>query len=432
MYRKAYHKLKEWKDSDNRKPLLLLGARQVGKTWLMKEFGRNEYENVVYINCDAEPLAKNLFVQDYDIRRLLIAFQAISGESINENTTLIIIDEIQESPRGLHSLKYFCENAPGYHVMAAGSLLGITLSQKASFPVGKVDMLKIYPMDFEEFLWAMNQQPLCDMLAARNYAWLDSFAGKLKDFLHQYYFVGGMPEIVKSFADKGDLQEVRSLQDAIIEAYRSDVSKHTSKTESIRIGQVISSLPSQLAKENKKFIYGVAKKGGRAAEFELAVQWLVDAGLVYKVCRVNKVAVPLKFYEDISAFKLFFLDVGLLCCMAGVPPSTMLINPDALSEYKGMVAEEYVAQQLSAAGLRLYYWSNDNSSAELDFVVEFGGNVCPVEVKASTNVRGKSLTQFLKDNPGIKGIRYSLLGYKQQDGLTNYPLYAAQSSVTGA
>ena len=432
MYRKAYHKLKEWKDSDNRKPLLLLGARQVGKTWLMKEFGRNEYENVVYINCDAEPLAKNLFVQDYDIRRLLIAFQAISGASINENTTLIILDEIQESPRGLHSLKYFCENAPGYHVMAAGSLLGITLSQKASFPVGKVDMLKIYPMDFEEFLWAMNQQPLCDMLAARNYAWLDSFAGKLKDFLHQYYFVGGMPEIVKSFADKGDLQEVRSLQDAIIEAYRSDVSKHTSKTESIRIGQVISSLPSQLAKENKKFIYGVAKKGGRAAEFELAVQWLVDAGLVYKVCRVNKVAVPLKFYEDISAFKLFFLDVGLLCCMAGVPPSTMLINPDALSEYKGMVAEEYVAQQLSAAGLRLYYWSNDNSSAELDFVVEFGGNVCPVEVKASTNVRGKSLTQFLKDNPGIKGIRYSLLGYKQQDGLTNYPLYAAQSSVTGA
>ncbi len=241
-----------------------------------------------------------------------------------------------------------------------------------------------------------------------------------------------MPEIVKSFADKGDLQEVRSLQDAIIEAYRSDVSKHTSKTESIRIGQVISSLPSQLAKENKKFIYGVAKKGGRAAEFELAVQWLVDAGLVYKVCRVNKVAVPLKFYEDISAFKLFFLDVGLLCCMAGVPPSTMLINPDALSEYKGMVAEEYVAQQLSAAGLRLYYWSNDNSSAELDFVVELGGNVCPVEVKASTNVRGKSLTQFLKDNPGSKGIRYSLLGYKQQDGLTNYPLYAAPSSVTGA
>ena len=432
MYRKAYHKLKEWKDSTARKPLLLLGARQVGKTWLMKEFGRNEYDNVVYINCDAEPLAKNLFLQDYDIRRLLIAFQAISGESIMERKTLIILDEIQEAPRGLHSLKYFCENAPGYHVMAAGSLLGITLSQKESFPVGKVDMLKIYPMDFEEFLCAMNQRPLCEMLSERKYDWLDSFVGKLKDLLHQYHFVGGMPEIVKSFVDKGDLQEVRSLQEAIIEAYRNDISKHTSKTESIRIGQVLSSLPSQLAKENKKFIYGVAKKGGRAVEFELAIQWLVDAGLVYKVCRVNKVAVPLKFYEDISAFKLFFLDVGLLCCMANVPPSTILINADALNEYKGMVAEEYVAQQLSSAGLLLYYWSNDKSSAELDFVVELGGNVCPIEVKASTNVRGKSLTQFLKDNPGVKGVRYSMLNYKKQDWLTNYPLYSAPFSVKNA
>ncbi len=326
MYRKAYKKLLEWKSSGSRKPLLLLGARQVGKTWLMMEFGKNEYENVVYINCDTEVLTKDLFLKDYDIRRLLLGFQAISGESIEEHKTLIILDEIQEAPRGIHSLKYFCENAPGYHIVAAGSLLGVTLSQKEPFPVGKVDMLKIYPMDFEEFLYALNQKPLCDILSESDYGLAEALSVKFTELLYHYYFVGGMPEVVKLFVNNGDLNGVRSLQEAIIEAYRNDISKHISKTESIRIGQVISSLPSQLAKENKKFIYGVAKKGGRAADFELAIQWLVDAGLVYKVCRVNKVAMPLKFYEDITAFKLFFLDIGLLCCMAKVPASTILIN----------------------------------------------------------------------------------------------------------
>lgn len=429
MYRKAYKDLLDWKKSARRKPLLLLGARQVGKTWLMKEFGKTEYDNVVYINCDTEPLTKNLFLNDYDIRRILLGFQAISNETINEQTTLIILDEIQEAPRGLHSLKYFYENAPNYHVIAAGSLLGVSLAQSESFPVGKVDMLKIYPLDFEEFLYASGQSSLCDILANKEFELIDAFAEKLTEYLHRYFFVGGMPEVVKSFIDNANLNEVRRLQQSIIDAYRKDISKHTSKIESVRIGQVLASLPSQLTKENKKFIYGVAKKGSRANDFELAIQWLVDAGLVYKVCRVTKIAAPLKFYEDISAFKLFFLDVGLLCCMANVPPAMVLINPDSLSEYKGMMAEEYVAQQLVANGVEPYYWSNDSTPAEIDFVIQLADNVYPIEVKASTNVRGKSIARYAKENPGKRGLRYSLLGYQKHDWLTNYPLYAVPFSL---
>ena len=424
MHRKAYKKLLDWKHSDTRKPLILLGARQVGKTWLMKEFGKNEYQNVVYINCDTEPLTKELFLNDYDISRLLLGFQAISGQSIDARNTLIIIDEIQEAPRALHSLKYFCENAPQYHIIAAGSLLGVTLSQKESFPAGKVDMLKIYPMDFEEFMLAMDQKTLCDILNAADFDLVETFSTKLTELLYQYYYVGGMPEAVKTFAETNDLNEIRKIQTVILDSYRNDISKHTSKTESIRIGQVLSSLPSQLAKENKKFIYGVARKGGRAADFELAIQWLIDAGLVYKICRVNKVALPLKFYEDIAAFKLFFLDIGLLCCMADVPASALLLNADNFIEYKGMVAEEFVAQQLSSFGLSLYYWSKEDSTAELDFIIQRDNTIYPIEVKASTNVRGKTIAQLVKDNPSLKGLRFSMLGYKRQERLTNYPLYS--------
>lgn len=343
---------------------------------------------------------------------------------------MIILDEIQEAPRGLHSLKYFCENAPTYHIIAAGSLHGITLSQKESFPVGKVNILKIFPMDFEEFLYAVNQKFLCDILKNHDYDLWNTFSGKLSELLYQYLFVGGMPEVVKSFAENSNLNEVRNLQESIIDAYRKDISKHTSKTKSIRIGQVLASLPSQLAKENKKFIFGTVKKGSRAADFELAIQWLADAGLVYKICRVTKVAMPLKFYEDISAFKLFFLDVGLLCCMAKVDSATLLINTEVLTEYKGMIAEEYIAQQLSAAGIDLYYWSNDKTPAELDFVIQLGNEIHPIEVKASTNVRGKSIAQLIKNNPDINGLRYSLLGYKKQERITNFPLYAAPFSIS--
>lgn len=423
MKRKLYEKLLKWKESSGRKPLLLLGARQVGKTWLMKQFGRDEYENVVYINCDDEPLTRELFMADYDINRLILSFQAITGEVVKEGTTLIILDELQEAPRGLHSLKYFCENAPGYHIMAAGSLLGVTLGSRESFPVGKVDMLNLYPMDFEEFVDAVGQSQLSEILRLRDRQSVEIFAPKFVELLRQYMFVGGMPEIVKKFVDNNDPRQVRQLQSDIVEAYRKDISKHTTKHESVRIGQVMASLPSQLSKENKRFVYGVAKPGARAADFELAIQWLIDAGLVYKVPRVKKVAMPLNFYEDVSAFKLFFLDVGLLGCMSGIEAASLLLKPETLGEFKGMLTEQYVCQQLVAAGVKPVYWSNERTPAELDFVIFARGQLIPIEVKAATNVRSRSLTQFLKDNPEMHGVRFSLAGYIEQDRLTNYPLY---------
>lgn len=424
MYRKAYQDLKRWKGSESRKPCILLGARQVGKTWLMREFGKREYGNVAYINCDTEPMTKTLFKNDYNLRRLLLGFQAITGETISEGETLIILDEIQEAPRALHALKYFCEEARGYHIMAAGSLLGVTLAHAESFPVGKVDMVRIFPMDFSEFLMANGEDKLCGVMQSGDYSLSDAFSGRLSQYLWQYYYVGGMPEVVCSFVRKGDLNEVRSLQSDILDAYRMDIAKHTDKTESVRIGQVLSSLPSQLARENRRFIYGAARKGGRAADFEVAIQWLVDAGLVYRVDRVSKVSVPLRFYEDLGAFKLFFLDVGLLCRMSDVPASVVLGEDEGLKEFKGMLAEEYVAQQLSAAGMELFYWSNDRTPAELDFVIQYGSEAYPIEVKSGTNVRGKSIAQYVKDNPGKKGFRFSMLGYCEQDWLTNIPLYA--------
>lgn len=423
MYRKAYKKLLEWKASGTRKPLLLLGARQVGKTWLMKEFGAREYDNVVYINCDASPMAQKLFLSDYDLPRILLALQAMTGEVVSEGTTLIILDEIQEAPRGLHALKYFCENAPGYHVMAAGSLLGVALSHNESFPVGKVDMLDLYPMDFEEFLIGIGQKPLSEIVATHDQSLISTFSEKLVDYLYQYYYVGGMPEAVMAFASRMDLNEVRSVQQAILDAYRRDTVKHTSKTEAVRIDQVLGSLPSQLAKENRRFIYGAAKKGGRAADFEMAIQWLQDAGLVYKANRVTKIAIPLKFYEDFNAFKLFFLDTGLLSCMADVPPSIIVDKGETMTEFKGMLTEQYVAQQLVAAGFPLYYWTNDSTPAEIDFAIQQDDHVYPIEVKASTNVRGKSIAQYIKENPGLTGFRFSLLGYKEQETITNIPLY---------
>lgn len=423
MRRKLYKKLLKWKDSSSRKPLLLLGARQVGKTWLMKQFGSHEYENVVYINCDDEPLTRELFMADYDINRLILSFQAITGEIIKEGTTLIILDELQEAPRGLHSLKYFCENAPGYHIMAAGSLLGVTLGSRESFPVGKVDMLNLYPMDFEEFVDAVDQWRLSDMMKSGDRKSVEIFTPKFVELLRQYMFVGGMPEVVKAFVDNNDPLQVRQLQSYIVEAYRKDISKHATKHESVRIGQVMGSLPSQLSKENKRFVYGVAKPGARAADFELAIQWLIDAGLVYKVPRVKKVAMPLSFYEDLSAFKLFFLDVGLLGCMSGIEAALLLLKPEMLGEFKGMLTEQYVCQQLVAADFKPVYWSNERTPAELDFIIYASGQILPIEVKAAANVRSRSLTQFLKDNPDLRGLRFSLAGYVEQERLTNYPLY---------
>lgn len=426
MYRIITQQLKVWKLSKNRKPLILLGARQVGKTWVMQDFGKNNYENVAYINCDEEPLAKSMFEADYNISRILLVVQAITGVTVKPDKTLIIFDEIQEAPRGLHCLKYFCENAPEYHVMAAGSLLGVTLGHKESYPVGKVNMLRLYPMNFNEFLLAMGEDALYEILQQGDWVTIDIMKPKFINMLRQYYFVGGMPEVVRSYAENKDLQEVRSLQHDIMESYRRDISKHASKTEVVRINQVLDSIPSQLTKENKKFIYGVIKEGSRAAQYELAIQWLIDAGIVYKVPRVSILKMPLKAYEDLGAFKLFLLDCGLLGLMADAPAAQVIASDNAFTEYKGAFTEQYVHQQLTSKEINAYYWSNEKSSAEIDFVIQHDNRVVPVEVKAEENVRSRSMSEYIKNNPelNLKGLRISMKSYIDQEWMENIPLYA--------
>lgn len=425
MERSIYSSLKKWKESPTRKPLILQGARQVGKTYILKEFGAREYSEVVYINCDDNNDMQNMFV-DYDVDRIIRSLSAISGVSIKPSTTLLILDEIQEVERGLASLKYFCEKAPEYHVAVAGSLLGITLHEGTSFPVGKVDMLYMYPMDFEEFLLAMGKEQLVELLRSNSWSALTPLRGMLTELLRQYYFVGGMPEAVKAYVERGDIWEVRSIHSKIIDAYRNDMSKHAPKQQVQRINMVWNSIPSQLARDNKKFIYGALRKGARANDFEIAIQWLVDSGLVHKVHRISKPVVPLKFYEDMSSFKLFLLDCGLLGALSETPPEQILIGDNVFEEYKGAFTENYVLQQLkSLPRTFVYYYSNDNSTLEIDFVVQHDTHVIPIEVKAEENLRAKSLRQFVTDNPGLHGVRFSMSDYRDQDWLTNVPLWAA-------
>lgn len=426
MERSIYSSLKKWKDSPTRKPLILQGARQVGKTYILKEFGAREYSEVVYINCDDNNDMQNMFV-DYDVDRIIRSMSAISGVSIKPSTTLLILDEIQEVERGLASLKYFCEKAPEYHVAVAGSLLGITLHEGTSFPVGKVDMLYMYPMDFEEFLLAMGKEQLVELLRNNSWAALTPLRGMLTELLRQYYFVGGMPEAVKTYVERGDIWEVRSIHSKIIDAYRNDMSKHVPKQQVQRINMVWNSIPSQLARDNKKFIYGALRKGARANDFEIAIQWLVDSGLVHKVHRISKPVVPLKFYEDMASFKLFLLDCGLLGALSETPPEQILIGDNVFEEYKGAFTENYVLQQLkSLPRTFIYYYSNDNSTLEIDFVVQHEAHVIPIEVKAEENLRAKSLRQFVTDNSGLHGVRFSMSDYREQDWLTNVPLWAVR------
>lgn len=426
MERSIYSSLKKWKESPTRKPLILQGARQVGKTYILKKFGAREYSEVVYINCDDNNDMQNMFV-DYDVDRIIRSLSAISGISIKPSTTLLILDEIQEVERGLASLKYFCEKAPEYHVAVAGSLLGITLHEGTSFPVGKVDMLYMYPMDFEEFLLAMGKEQLVELLRSNSWAALTPLRGMLTELLRQYYFVGGMPEAVKAYVERGDIWEVRSIHSKIIDAYRNDMSKHVPKQQVQRINMVWNSIPSQLARDNKKFIYGALRKGARANDFEIAIQWLVDSGLVHKVHRISKPVVPLKFYEDMSSFKLFLLDCGLLGALSETPPEQMLIGDNVFEEYKGAFTENYVLQQLkSLPRTFVYYYSNDNSTLEIDFVVQHEAHVIPIEVKAEENLRAKSLRQFVTDNSGLHGVRFSMSDYREQDWLTNVPLWAVR------
>ena len=426
MERKIYQKLLEWKSRERRKPLIIRGARQTGKTWIMKEFGRREYENVIYVNFDLDKRLSGIFKDDYNIQRILLTLQAVTGIKPEPGKTLLILDEIQEVDRGLGALKYFCEDAPEYHVMVAGSLLGIALHQGTSFPVGKVDMLKIHPLDFEEFLWATGNKNLADLLASRNWDIVNTISNKYIQLLRLYYFVGGMPEAVESFVKHNDLSEVRNIQTDILAAYRNDVNKHAPAQEIPRISMVLDSLPSQLSRENKKFLFGAVRKGARAADFEIAIQWLIDCGIIHKVPRVREVGMPLKFYEDFNAFKIFLLDCGLLGALSEAPAQQMIVGDNIFKEFKGMFTEQFVLQQFMAQdSMFVYYHSQDKSDLELDFVVQHDADIFPVEVKAEGNVHAKSLHNFIDRHPNMKAIRLSMLDYIDQGWMTNYPLYAA-------
>lgn len=427
MYRIAIEKLYKWKDSKHRKPLIIEGARQVGKTWLMKEFGKKAYNDTVYINFDSNSRMADLFVSDLDTERLIMGIELYVGRKINSENTLLIFDEVQEVPRALASLKYFCENAPQYHIVCAGSLLGIALHQGTSFPVGKVDFLKLYPLSFSEFLMAIDKGQFAELLNKQDYEMITSFKQTYIDSLKQYYFIGGMPEAVQSFSENKDFNEVRSIQKRILAAYEQDFSKHAPNEIVPKIRMLWNSIPSQLAKENKKFIYGLVREGGRAKEYETAIMWLSDCGLAHKVSRVNTAGIPLKAYEDLKAFKLFIVDVGLLGCMVGLHQRTFLDGNELFSEFKGALTEQYVCQQLKTIDdLNIYYYTNNRGSCEVDFVVDNGGSIIPVEVKAETNLKAKSLKTYRERfNPEIS-VRTSMKDYKQEDRLLNLPLYAIE------
>ena len=424
MRRDAMQQLYDWKEKTTRKPLIVRGARQVGKTWLMKEFASSAYRQFAYINFEDNEVMKDVFQKDFDVERILMAIQLVTGIVV-DTETLIIFDEIQEAPRGLTALKYFQEKAPQYHVVAAGSLLGIAMHSNDSFPVGKVDFMDLYPLSFSEFLEAVGQEAFARLLAKKDWGLIAAFRSKLIDLLKQYYYVGGMPEVVNAFINHKDYAEVRQLQQTILDSYDRDFSKHAPIAEVPRIRMIWRSVPAQLAKENKKFIYGVVKEGARAKDFELAIEWLIDAGLIYKVSRVKKAGIPLSAYEDFSAFKLFLLDTGLMGAMSGLPPQALLEGNVLFSDYKGAITEQYVLQQLkSVKGLSIYYWSSDTSRGELDFLLQKDVSVIPVEVKAEENLQSKSLRFFVEKNAGLHGVRVSMSDYRKQEWMINYPLYS--------
>lgn len=414
-----------WKDNPERKPLIIRGARQVGKTWLMKEFGRQAYEQVAYVNLESNAIARGLFAVDFDIQRIISAIQIDTGVLIKPQNTLLIIDEIQESPAAITALKYFQENAPEYHVVCAGSLLGVALNRNTSFPVGKVDFLDLYPLNFHEFLDALQETPLKELLLQENWKLIQTFAPKYIALLRSYYYIGGMPEAVLAYSKRQDFMEVRAIQKRILLSYEQDFSKHAPNDIVPRIRMLWNSIPAQLAKENKKFIYGIIRQGARAKDYEVALAWLIDCGLVKQVFNVSKPAVPLKAYEDFGAFKLFMVDVGLLGAMTDLDARTLLDGNNIFQEFKGALTEQYVTQQLvTREDLSIYYWSAQNARAEIDFLVQLSGEIIPIEVKAEENLQAKSLRVYYdKFQPKI-AIRTSMSNYRKESWLENIPLYA--------
>lgn len=425
MKRYAIKELYEWKNKANRKPLILQGARQVGKTWLMKEFAKEAFARSIYINFENDKRLSHLFEKDFDIKRILLEIQLAAGIQPNSET-LLLFDEIQEVKRGVTALKYFQEDAPEIPIIAAGSMLGIATHRNDSFPVGKVNFVHLYPLSFLEFLEAIGKGQFVDVIKEQKWDSLSSFHEDLQGYLRQYLIIGGMPEAVRDFAENNNFETVREIQNNMLDSYDRDFSKHAPAEEVPRLRMVWRSISGQLSKENKKFIYGFIKEGARAKTFELAIEWLRDAGLAYKVNRTKKGLMPLSAYEDFSAFKLFMLDVGLLSAMSGIPPTTLLNGNAIFTDYKGALTEQYVFQQLRLNKQNaIFYWSADSSQGEIDFMLQNGEKIIPIEVKAEENLQAKSLRIFVEKNPGLHGVRFSMSPFREQSWVTNIPLYAA-------
>lgn len=424
MYRYKIEELKKWKNSDTRKPLIIRGARQVGKTWLMKEFGEKNYEKCAYINFDDNSRMAQLFSGDFDIDRIIQGLKIESGVNIEAENTLIIFDEIQECPKAVTSLKYFYENANQYHIITAGSLLGVAMHQGTSFPVGKVDFLDLYPLNFKEFLKALGEDDLIDLINKNDINLITVFSDKLKIYLKQYMYIGGMPEVVETYIKNKDFNEVRKKQEVLLQAYEQDFSKHAPNNVVPRIRQLWNNIPTQLAKENKKFIYGLVKEGARAREYELALSWLIDCGLIYQVNRVNDCKIPLSAYQDFNAFKLYLLDVGLLCAMAKLDAKTIIEGNDIFVEFKGALTEQYVLTELKTnVDSPVFYWSSEKGTSEVDYIIQIGRNNIPIEVKSSENLQSKSLKSFVQKYNTKINVRTSMSNFKKEEWLINIPLY---------
>lgn len=432
MQRYALKHLIDWKNKKNHKPLVIQGARQVGKTWLMQEFGKKYYEQVAYINFDVDLKSREIFDVDYDTERLIMDIGLATKTKINVENTLIIFDEIQECPRALTSLKYFRENAPQYDIIVAGSLLGVACHEGTGFPVGKVSFMNLFPLSFEEFLLAMGEERFVELLNKKDFKTIKLFNNKYEKLLKQYCYVGGMPEIVQDFVENKDFESVRNLQKEILSAYEEDFTKHIPANTVAKIRLLWKSIPAQLSKENKKFIYGAAKEGARARDFEAALSWLINSGLVYKVNKITKPDLPITAYEDFNSFKLFVLDVGLLGAMTDLQADTIIDGNRIFEEFKGAIAEQYVLQQFKTIkDLPVFYWSNETSRVEIDFVIQIKSDIVPVEVKAERNLQAKSLKVYMEKFKPNYAIRTSMADYKKTDNLIDLPLYTLENITQG-
>lgn len=428
MKRKLLNNLIEWKNDKNHKPLVLEGARQVGKTWLMKEFGRTQYKKVAYINFDRNEKMCKVFETDLDTNRLITAIELDVEFKITPEDTLIIFDEIQECPRAITSLKYFNEDASQYDIIAAGSLLGVAHHFGTGFPVGKVEFLRLYPLSFTEFLDAMGKEQFVELIEKQDFEMIKLFNTKFEDLLKQYTYIGGMPEVVQDFVDNKDFKKVRTIQKRILSSYEKDFSKHIPANTVEKVRMLWNSVPTQLAKDNKKFIYNAIKKGARAKEFETALTWLKDAGLIYQVYKITKPGLPIGAYEDLDSFKLFVLDVGLLGALVNLDAKTILDRYEIFQEFKGAMAEQYVLQQFKTIkDLPVYYWTNETSRSEVDFVIQINSKVVPVEVKAATNLKARSLKIYMEQFKPELALRTSLADYKKTDNLVDLPLYTVET-----